>query len=308
MITTIIILFLLYSYKSHSIKLIQEEGFNIPPGEIYEVDGKKLHVFSKGSGKFTFVFLAGHGTSSPTLDFKPLWQKLSKKNRVIVIERSGYGWSEISNNDRDLKSILDETRNILELSGEKPPYILIPHSMSGLEALYWVQNYTKEVSAVIGIDPLIPQAIKLLPKPNKVQLLITYLSAKLGLTRFMPEDDFAKSFPIIKSNCLTDEEKAKYIANFYKKAFTRDMLNELKYLNENSNKVSIKKLIDKRIPLLFFISKEQEEVAPGWTAALEEFLSNIPKTKSIVLDSTHYIHHDKSEKMHSEINEFMQSM
>jgi len=36
--------------------------------------------------------------------------------------------------------MLEETRRALELSGEKGPYVLLPHSMSGLEAIYWAQK------------------------------------------------------------------------------------------------------------------------------------------------------------------------
>lgn len=34
----------------------------------------------------------------------------------------------------------------------QPPYILMPHSMSGLYSLYYVAQYPSEVSDVIGID------------------------------------------------------------------------------------------------------------------------------------------------------------
>ncbi len=38
----------------------------------------------------------------------------------------------------------------------KGPYLLIPHSMSGLEAIYWAQNFPNEVSGIVSIDMAVP--------------------------------------------------------------------------------------------------------------------------------------------------------
>lgn len=33
------------------------------------------------------MFMAGSGTCCPTLDFKPLWSLLTKRHRIVVIEK-----------------------------------------------------------------------------------------------------------------------------------------------------------------------------------------------------------------------------
>ena len=57
--------------------------------------------------------LSGLGTSSPYYDFKVLFEKLSDDYRIVVVERAGYGWSEITSADKDLKTLLKETRKFL---------------------------------------------------------------------------------------------------------------------------------------------------------------------------------------------------
>ena len=158
-----------------------------PPGSIVEVNGKRLHVFTEGDGDITLVFMSGHGTSFPTLDFKPLWSRMKDDFKIAVIERSGYGWSEISNRPKDMETMLEETRQVLEVSGQKAPYVLIPHSMAGLEALYWAQKYPHEVKAIIGLDPCTPETIPLLPQPNRIQLNLMYFISRIGLSRLMPK-------------------------------------------------------------------------------------------------------------------------
>jgi len=59
-------------------------------------DGNKLHVYTKGEGDATLVFMSGLGTSSPVYDFKILYNKLSDDYRIAVVERAGYDWSDIS--------------------------------------------------------------------------------------------------------------------------------------------------------------------------------------------------------------------
>lgn len=57
--------------------------------------------------------------------------------QIAVVEKAGYGFSDISDIDRDIDTILFETRESLNKAGIKNNrYILFPHSMSGIEALY----------------------------------------------------------------------------------------------------------------------------------------------------------------------------
>lgn len=44
--------------------------------------------------------------------------------------------------------------------GEKGPFILLPHSMSGLEAIRWKQMYPDDVKAIIGLDMATPKTYK----------------------------------------------------------------------------------------------------------------------------------------------------
>ena len=65
--------------------------------------------------------------------------------------------SDVVDKSRDIDSILEDTRTALAAAGLNAPYVLCPHSMSGLEALYWAQKYPDEVSAIIGLDMAVPE-------------------------------------------------------------------------------------------------------------------------------------------------------
>ena len=298
----VIIVFALMT--NHNNQLRKEAGKFLPPGSMVEVNDKKLHVYIQGEGDIPVVFMAGHGTSNPTLDFKPLWMRMIDEYRIAVVERSGYGWSETSTSPRGIDTMLEETRKALILSGEKGPYILVPHSMSGLEAIYWAQKYPDEVKAIIGLDPSTPETIDLIPQPHKIQLHFMYFISRIGLSRFMPESDVGVNLPLMKSNELSEEDKNQYLAIFYKSAFTKNMLREIDYMRDNAKAVATNEA-PADTPMYFFISNDQEVSTAGWKAALSNYLTKITVSEYMYLDTGHYVHYDQADIIAKETKAFL---
>ena len=128
-----------------------------PVGDLTTVCNHKIHIYKSGdAGNPVLVFLAGSGTVAPVYDFKVLYEKLSDNFRIVVIEKFGYGYSDIYEADCNIDSLVSIERQALENTGEKGPFILVPHSMGGLEAIRWKQKYPDEVKAIIGIDMATP--------------------------------------------------------------------------------------------------------------------------------------------------------
>ena len=64
----------------HQIRLKKERSIiNHTLGQFVEVDGHNMNIYTEGSGDKTLVFLSGFATPSPSLDFKPLFSRLSDK-------------------------------------------------------------------------------------------------------------------------------------------------------------------------------------------------------------------------------------
>lgn len=299
-----IVVFVIVSAVNHTIKLRKEAKKYSPTGQMVEVNNKKLHVYTEGEGEVTLVFMAGHGTSNPTVDFKPLWMRMANGYRIAVVEKFGYGWSESANSPRDIDTMLEETRKALEISGESAPYVLFPHSMSGLEAIYWAQKYPDEVKAIVGLDPLIPDMVNLMPEPPKAQLNLMYFISRIGLSRLMPESDVGENLPLMKSNELSEEDKNQYLAVFYKSSFTKEMLREVDHLSGNAEAVTANE-DPTSTPMLFFISEGQENKVPGWKATLTNYLDNIAISEVMILDTGHYIHYKEAEMIAETAKDFI---
>lgn len=142
------ILFLAVSWVHHLVRIADELQVvsRSKLSQLVRVDDHTLNVYTEGEGNKTLVFMAGSGTSAPTLDFKPLWINLVEDYGIVVVEKAGYGFSEVVKGiPRDVDSILADTRQALKKAGQAPPYVLVPHSMSALEAIHWANTYPEEI-------------------------------------------------------------------------------------------------------------------------------------------------------------------
>ena len=229
----IIILFIIVSYINHKINLSREDELFVPNGQMVEVNGHSMHVYAEGEGDISLVFMSGGGTSSPLLDFKSLYSLLSDKHRIVVVEKTGYGFSDVVDVDRDIDTILYETRKALSKAGVSGPYILMPHSMSGIEALYWAQMYPDEVEAIVGLDMAVPQAYEEY-NLNMPMIRLSSFAANVGITRWIPGIEESDA---IKYGTLTEAEKELYKAVFYRRTATKTMLNEIQEIKTNASKV-----------------------------------------------------------------------
>ena len=124
----LVILFLLLCLAAyHHLMIMKERKDLTPNGSMIHVDGRKVHVYSQGnkSNKPILVFLSGSATVAPVYDFKSLYNKLTDRYKIVVVEKTGYGYSDTSKVDRDVGSIVMEERSALQSAGEYGPYILV---------------------------------------------------------------------------------------------------------------------------------------------------------------------------------------
>lgn len=303
-ITSIVVLLLLFSYVNHKIQLSKEELLIVPTGHLVKVNGHEMHIHTEGKGEDTLVFMSGGGTSAPALDFKSLYSLLKDQFNIAVVEKAGYGFSESSKAERDVDTILSETREALLKAGVKGPYVLVPHSMSGIEALRWSQSYPEEVKAIIGLDMAVPAAYDDF-NMNMQLVRLGSFAARIGITRWIPglsESD------AMKYGTLTKEEKQLYRAIFYRKTSTQDMINEMKHIKANAQKVG--KAGKPDVPLLLFSSngKGTGFDEKKWVEAQADFARGSDQGKLVKLDASHYVHNIEFERIAEEIKVFLEKL
>ena len=299
-ILSFILLFLLATFIFHRISLEKEEASLKPMGQQVLVNGHQINVYVEGDGPETIVVLSGAGIASPILDFKEVSESLSKRYKVVVVERAGYGYSDDSNHSRDVMEVLSETRQALSQANITGPFIILSHSMASLESLAWQEKYPDEVKALIGLDWALPSSYEDL-KDNQTLLTVAYWSSKIGLLRYFPESFY------IKNPTLTESERQQYKLLAYKQLISQAMLHESRMVKENAKKVPSS--INPKIPTLLLVSNGQDTSfsQSEWQRYAEKFASEQSNVKVIYMDAPHDLYHYQSHEIVSQIEDFLKS-
>lgn len=303
LLTAFVILLIGASAINHAVRLPQEELDYPPPGQMVTVDGHRLHVYSQGSGEPTLVFLAGSGTSAPVLDFRALSSRMAEEYTVAIVERAGYGWSEVTGSPRDLETMLTESRAALQAAGHQPPYVLFPHSMAGLEAIYWASRYPEEVAAIVGLDPAVPQSYEVFDMPPALMLSAITFMARVGLIRLIP--GLCTDSPAIAEGHLSDAEIAAYCALLYRRTLSADMLAEGEAILDNAALAGQQGIPD--LPMLFFISTG-EGLAEEWRPVLMAYAEAAPNGRYHLVDAGHYVHNHAPDLISQESQRFLRDV
>ena len=299
-VCSFLLLFLGATFVFHQFSLRNESKLLTPIGKQVTVNGHRMNVSVKGEGSETIVFLSGAGIASPILDFKNLSDSLSKKYKVVVVERAGYGFSEDSDRSRDVMEVLSETRQALAQAHVSGPYVILSHSMASLESLAWQEKYPDEVKALVGLDWALPASYEDL-KDNQALLTVAYWSSKIGLLRYFPESFY------IKNPTLTETERQQYKLLAYKQLMSQAMLHESRLAKENAKKVPSS--INPKIPALLLVSNGEGTTfsQSEWQRYAERFASDQSNVQVDYMDAPHDLYHYQSDAIVSRIKKFLEN-
>jgi pimeloyl-ACP methyl ester carboxylesterase len=277
-----------------------------PLGELVEVNGENMHVYTKGEGENTIVLLSGAGTAAPALDYEPLMNEMAKNNRVVVIEPFGYGWSDSTNKERTVENIVEEIREALKKANIEGPYVLMPHSVSGIYSMYYANTYPDEVKAIIGIDCTLPQAVEYFNEPAPTMPSYLSVVAPTGIARLVVNINLEKYLPIADKGTYSDDnlEMMKSISAW--KLGNKNIVDEVNEINNNIDK-TIDMSFPLEIPVMIFTDKDDKVTKDGKTMVsfFQTQISHLPSNKLVVLEGHHYLHWSRSKEMSEAVNEFI---
>ena len=294
-----VLVLLLASFTYHRLALQREKASLNPIGQMVSVNGHDMSVFMKGNGPQTLVFLSGAGTASPILDFKDLYDGLSKQYKIVVVERAGYGYSEDTSKSRDVSEVLSETRQALAKAQVSGPYIILSHSMASLETLLWQEKYPSEIKAIIGLDWALPECYSQLRMHSQI-LRMARLGSQLGLLRYIPSRLY------VPNENLSSSDRRLYQRIAYRQILSQAMLNESLSVKGNAKKVDAK--INSQIPTLLLVSNGEgtsfsKEEWRNYAARFAKDQKNIELT---FYDAPHYLYHYQTKEVVAKIEDFIE--
>ncbi len=122
-----------------------------PLGRYYNVGGRRLLLHRSGSGNPAVVFLPGGGAVG--LDYLNVQQRAAALTTSVLYDRAGTGWSDRADLPRTSAQVTGELRELLLTAGVPAPYLLAGHSLGGLYARHYAQQFPGEVAALLLLDP-----------------------------------------------------------------------------------------------------------------------------------------------------------
>jgi pimeloyl-ACP methyl ester carboxylesterase len=299
LLLSFVLIFLIALTAYHNVMLNIEKKKIAPVGTKVKIDGYNMNVYTEGKRSHNdavMVLLSGSVVTSPIYDYKILYSKLTDEYEVCVIEKFGYGYSDQCRVPRDIATVVEEDRKALREANVLPPYILMPHSMSGLEAVYWADAYPDEVEKIIGLDMAVPSFYKKEILAEKLLMNSAAALRFMGIQRIL--------YPV-NQNGLTDEEYEQNKILTYRNALNENIAAGYKAVYDNA------KIVDKmgvpNTPILMFSTNfGKQGDYESWVKSQEDFAERATDCIQIKMECDHMLHYNNSEYVAEKIKEFLE--
>lgn len=283
----------------HHALLRRERSRLTPNGKLIPVGGHALHIYTEGArapGAPALIFLSGGGTPDPAYNFRSLYRLLSPDYQIAVVEKPGYGYAPVARAPRDVDTLLSETREALLKAGIAPPYVLFPHSFSGMEALRWAQRYPQELWGLVGLDMAVPEIYRYIHVRAPLRALMG-AAGWLGLQRL----PFVS--PTDRAPLTAAEYRQSRLLN-HQNFMNPNVLAEVRSAHAGADLVAAGPT--PRLPALLF-STAGKGIGPFWVPCQRRFAEAVGGTLRRV-DCGHYLHNLIPEALAEECRAFLRSL
>jgi pimeloyl-ACP methyl ester carboxylesterase len=196
---------------------------------------------------------------------------------------------------RDIDIIAGELHELLEKSGERPPYILVGHSLASLEITRLAQLYKDEVKGIVTIDAGNPDFYEkeTLNDDAFTSLKLKSTLNELGVFRllFNYSPNFysaayaTRNYLELVPEELRELDKAMYLKNMVNK----NKIDEYKNMRTNAGTV-VKEGKLRDIPLSILTS-EAEAKEEKWKRSQEAFRAWSSDSKQKIIEDTNHNMH-----------------
>jgi pimeloyl-ACP methyl ester carboxylesterase len=120
------------------------------PGRLVDVGERRLHLACVGSGSPTIVFQSGLGEG--WYSWVTIQEHVGRDFRACAYDRAGIGFSDPGPFPRTNDGLADDLHALLALAGERPPFVLVGHSLGGFLVRRFANRYPELVCGLVLVD------------------------------------------------------------------------------------------------------------------------------------------------------------
>jgi pimeloyl-ACP methyl ester carboxylesterase len=157
------------------------------PHRLVQIEaGRHLNLYCVGTGSPVVIF--DYGIGGPMAVWSKVQPAIGKLTTACAYDRAGYGFSDPGPLPRNTTARVSDLHALLNAAGLKGPYILVGHSLAGLDGDLYADKYLPELAGMVLVDPSVK---------GQAEAFWAVPGAKAVLDKMHP--DFAKCTAIAKS-------------------------------------------------------------------------------------------------------------
>lgn len=119
---------------------------------LVDVGGVALHAHCVGAGAPVVVFDAGLGLDGSA--WRDVQADVGRVTRACAYDRAGLGYSAPAKGPRGNRRMAREIFTLLERAGVRGPYVLVGHSMGGVNLRLLASEHPTEVAGMVLVDAM----------------------------------------------------------------------------------------------------------------------------------------------------------
>jgi pimeloyl-ACP methyl ester carboxylesterase len=112
--------------------------------------GQRLNLYCLGSGSPTVILDAGMGDS--TISWAMVQPAMAKTTRVCSFDRAGLGFSDAARRASTPVNQAEDLHALLGAAGVKPPYVMVGHSLAGMNVRVYADKYRDDVVGMVIVE------------------------------------------------------------------------------------------------------------------------------------------------------------
>lgn len=142
---------LLVGYLYELYATAQDEKKLLPPGQLIDLGGRKIHILLKGNSTGPTVVIET-GAGEPSMLWWFVQDKIATFARVCTYDRAGYQWSDLFPGPRSIEDRAVELHKVLTQGKVPGPYVLVAHSYGGAIARLFARDRISDVAGMVLVD------------------------------------------------------------------------------------------------------------------------------------------------------------